>query len=142
MPLIEFGCFTDACHAYGSVREDFFHTRTQIEAPVCEGCGQPMVKLVSRFGFLWSGNLGDNRYQKKIPESLTGQTPPPSDGHWVMAKRTPDGIPRSEYITTRQQQREFCKREGLIDPTDMPSNSEVSADGRQLQWKGMPGSWL
>jgi hypothetical protein len=59
----------------------------------------------------------------------------------VRSSRLVGGAPEPVRITTRQEQREFCKAEGLMMPDEMPHHMEASADGRSVSSQGMPGCW-
>lgn len=50
--------------------------------------------------------------KKEVPDRKNG------DGaHTVWSRKTPDGKPKAERIETFAQQKDFCRREGLICPT-------------------------
>ena len=89
-----------------------------------------MKKCVSYVNVVWAKPLGYYCGGKE-------------EGHMVLRKnscRIPGQVLEREYITTVQQQRQYCKEEGLAMPDEMPSNVSVSTDGKRLQ-DGMPGTW-
>jgi predicted nucleic acid-binding Zn ribbon protein len=130
MPLFESGC--TAC---GTVREWYAKLSTSPD-PDC--CGAPMRRLISRFGIVWTGPI--SKYNDPTKERVN-QT---KDGsHWVWKVRSSkSGHPEKVLITNRQEQREFVKAEGLLDPAECPANADISSDGHRLSSQGMPGSWI
>ncbi len=133
MPLFDVGC--QSCKTW---REIFLHRRENPN-PTCETCGGPTERLISRFAAIWTKNISEygdpNRetYHKDIAR----------EGHIVARKRSGGGTdekPIYERITSVQQQRAYCKEEGLYDPGDI-GNGEVHRDGMGMTTQGMPGSW-
>lgn len=89
-----------------------------------------MRKCVSIVHAIWS---------KPIGHYNGGQ----EEGHTVIRKnscRIPGRTYETEYITTIQQQREYCRQEGLTMPDEMPTSVSVDEEGKRLQ-DGMPGTW-
>jgi hypothetical protein len=63
-----------------------------------------------------------------------------SGAHWAWEKDKVTGKSTPRLIETWQQQKEFCKSQGIARPSEMPNNWEVSADGtKTLNTVGMPG---
>jgi len=56
-------------------------------------------------------------------------------------KGTKSGKPELVKLETFQDQREFCKAEGLVNPKDV-GNWEVGSDGKSLQTRGIAGQWV
>jgi len=57
-----------------------------------------------------------------------------SHPHWawrVQSAKNPNE-PERVRIDTRQKQREFCEREHLIDPWDLPEHLTISPDGKRF----------
>jgi hypothetical protein len=53
-------------------------------------------------------------------------------GHWAWKKNTISGKPEPVYIETFQQQRDYCRSEGLVMPGDT-SPGFISSDGKTLK---------
>ncbi len=98
----------------------------------CESCGGPTVKVMSRFTMAFSGDITARYNDKDKPGAY-------QDGQWAWTRKTPDGKPKAVRLETWQQQKEFCKSEGLMNPRDLPRHGEVSADGKGFSSRGMPG---
>ena len=139
MPIYESVCRQPSCHRRGVVVEGYFPLTTS-PSPICE-CGETMARLVSKPQILWTKSLaemGDKRKETYDKDLRRG-------GHWVARKRSGGGTeknPKFELIETRQQQKEYCKSEGLTDPTDFSPNVRVSQDGKSFSsGVGEPGCW-
>lgn len=96
--------------------------------------------MVSGFAAIWTKNLseyGDSRKETYHKDIKAG-------GHWVHRKRSGGGTdekPIAEFITTRQQQKAYCREEGLLDPNEI-GNMEIAKDGVRTTTQGLPGSWV
>lgn len=121
MPLFESSCISQSCPLAGQVTE--WLGKYEDPEPLCT-CGTPMTRLVSRFGVIWTGALTS----KYVDRSLEGGHG--DGGHWAYrTKNTASGKPEPVYIETFQQQREYCKAEGLGLPSDTDF-AMISDDGR------------
>lgn len=129
MPIFEL-----RCRACGSVQERYL-SRASSPNPDCEdaACGGDTERLVSPFAIAFCG-LITAKYNDKTKEG--GH----KDGHWATALRTPDGKPKPVFIETFQQQKEFCRQEGLVNPKELSSHMEATSD-RKISGAGMPGAW-
>lgn len=124
MPLYESACVSECAEA-GKVIEWYARNSDQPDPP-CEECGNPLQRQVSRFGIVWTG-LITNRYLDRSLEGAHGD-----GGHWAYrTKDTKSGKPEPVYIESFQQQREFCKEQGLGLPQDT-SHGTISPDGRSF----------
>jgi hypothetical protein len=68
-----------------------------------------------------------------------------TDSHiaWrINSSRRPDGKPEKVIIDSFAKQREYCKAEGLRNPSDINPNSTVSEDGRKMHTSGVRGQWV
>lgn len=105
--------------------------------PPCSSCQGPTERAFSSFGIVWTGEISS----KYIDRSVKGSDKLKDGGHWVWERNTPDGKPRPRRIETFQQQREFCKSEGLINPTEVSNNIEPKEGGKGLvNNRGLPGT--
>jgi hypothetical protein len=107
--------------------------------PNCPKCGVKMTRLVSLFATPWTGTL--DRFKESNKERFQEA---PGGGHYawrVKSSRLADGGPEKVLIQTRQDQKEFIKAEGLVDPTDMNRNSYIESDGKKLLTTGIAGCW-
>lgn len=120
MPVYEYSCGTAGCSQVEHVIE-MYVSRITSEVPTCKVCQSPMTKLVSRFHATWCRSL--DYYNDKSKDNAS------SDGHWGWNR---DGS--KEWITTRQQQKAFVKKNGFVDPVDLPSTAKISP-GNTIQGK-------
>jgi len=93
-----------------------------------------MERLVSSFGVIWARPFSFYNDKAKDNSQL--------DEHTVWRKRSTrraDGQPEIVRITNFQEQAQYCKEEGLVNPRDLPTNAEPSRDGTKLTSAGMPG---
>jgi hypothetical protein len=98
-----------------------------------------MTRLVSTFATPFTGTLDKYKLpnMERFQETHDG-------GHYawrVKSSRLADGGPERVKITNIQEQREFCKAEGLIMPNEINSRSEISDDGKKLYTSGMKDQW-
>jgi len=125
MPVFEVGC--TSCN---SITEHYL-PHSDSPNPPCEECGGPTVRMISRFGVVFTGNFSMKYVDKKI-DGYEAQ----ADGHYGFER---DGSPT--WISDFQSQREFCKRNGFINPKDI-GPAEVSSDGKKTSSRGLPGQWV
>ena len=136
MPIFEGSCQSESCRAAGRPQEHYYHNSEQPMAP-CDVCGGPTERVMSRFGIVWTGVISA-RYLDRSKEG--GHK---VDGsHW--AYENPTGKhgkgAKATRIETWDQQREYCKRNGLARPQEMSNSYEVGADGKTIQNSvGLPG---
>lgn len=99
----------------------------------CEHCGRQTYKIeATRFAVVFTGPI-TARYNDRDKEGAH------KDGHWGFEKG-PDGKTKPTFIETFDQQREFCRRNNLMNPKDVGRNYEVAEDGKTaLSPMGMPG---
>ena len=137
MPIYEFACAHERCPRHLEVHEEFFHSRDNVVPPVCMACANPMRRLASQFAVVFSGTITAKYNDRKKDNSH-------QEGHIAWRRKSAKDFDKPEpvRITTWQEQKRFCKEEGLALPSDMPSNVEISSDGKKLSSQGMPGSWV
>jgi hypothetical protein len=92
----------------------------------------------SRFNPSWLKSISDYN-EKGIPGHA--QIDGGHIAYRVRSSRNPDGSPEAVRITTRQEQMEYCRAEGLEDPADLNPHLEVSDDGTSASFYGKKGSW-
>ena len=61
---------------------------------------------------------------------------------WAYKRKTLSGKPEALYISDFAQQRDFCKSEGLLNPSEVPKHMEPGEHGKGVSSQGMPGSWV
>ena len=132
MPIYDFVCQGD-CESNGLVRESYLR-KFESPDPNCPECGQPMERqIVSRVSVCWARPLG----HYDAPGSQMG-----GDSHVVYRKNSSrSGNPEPVVIDSIQKQREFCRDEGLINPTDLNPNARAGDDGK-LATSGVKGQWV
>ena len=98
-----------------------------------------MQTIISRFSTPFDKAL--SHYNDPKRETLN-QTK--DGGHWAYRTRSSiSGAPERVYIKDRQAQREYCRQEGLTDPTDLPENMDIREDGKGFKnSQGNPGCWV
>jgi predicted nucleic acid-binding Zn ribbon protein len=136
MPIREHVCGNDSCTEYGKVLEKYFSSSAIMDRD-CGECSAPMQLVLSTFGIVFTGPI-TSKYLDHKAEVNRGD-----GGHWVFETRGLDGQkiePKARFISTFQEQRDFCKREGLVDPSSI-GPAEVGSDGKTLSSRGLPGCW-
>lgn len=136
MAVKEYVCKTPFCTEYGVAFEIMLGVNAP--DPKCPECLVVTEQLPSRFATPWTGTL--DRYNKAGCETLNGC----KGGHiqWrIRSSRLADGSAEPVRITNRQEQREFCRAEGLVDPTDVNPNLEGNSDGVWQNTSGFSGQW-
>lgn len=137
MPIREHVCANDTCAEFGKVVEHYFPTSDIPDQP-CGSCEIPMRLALSTFGIVFTGPI-TKRYLSKGAEGSEAD-----DGsHYQWATKDRDGqpcAPRLVKIETFQQQRDFCREQRLINPSDI-GPCEVHQDGKGVSTRGLPGCW-
>ena len=139
MPIFESACGNSTCSERGRRRERYY--KKEYEAPVCLECGCEMERLISGPNVCWARPL--SFYADKKIEAE--QSMKAEDGHWVWRKRSTeraDGRPDRVWVDSRAKQLEVIRREGLLDPLDVPSDVQPDSDGHMTSNAGKPGSWI
>jgi hypothetical protein len=130
-------CSNTGCDHYArNLKQEHFYHVSDKEPKPCDYCGgDTRFVEFSAFNVVFTGTI-TARYNDRSIENWH------VEGHWAYrTKSTPDGKPKGEYITTFQQQKEFCRAEGLALPQELPRNFHVAEDGKTvLNTCGMPGT--
>jgi hypothetical protein len=137
VPLFDHVCDSTECVRRGEIEEHYFRHASDPE-PLCASCGVPQRRLLSLVNPVFVGEI-TARYNDKSSEK------PHEEGHWAYRKRSTrnaDGSPERVRISTWQQQKEYCKAEGLVNPKELPSNVSMGADGKSMKSNGLPGQWV
>jgi predicted nucleic acid-binding Zn ribbon protein len=137
MPIFEHVCDTPGCVLIGHIEEHYF-ARRDTPNPTCPGCGATQRRLLPIIHPVFVGAI-TARYNDKASDR------PHEEGHYaykVRSSRNVDGTPERVFIDSWQKQREFCKAEGLVNPKELPSHVEMSADGKTMKSNGLPGQWV
>jgi putative FmdB family regulatory protein len=130
MPLFEFFCDKD-----GSVNEHYLSSHDKPNPP-CDHCGGETMRVISGFNVVFTGPI-TKKYNDPNADNAH------VEGHWSWETKGPGGEkikPRPVFIDSFQAQREFCRREGLVNPKDI-GPVEVGSDGKSSSSRGMPGCW-
>jgi hypothetical protein len=122
--------------------EWYAHTR-ETPDPACASCGGPTKRCVSNFSVCWTKPL----HEYGDPNRETYHKDIKNEGHLVARKRSGGGTmdePKFERIATVQQQRAYCREEGLVPPDQLPSGEmRISEDGKSVaSTMGEPGAWI
>jgi len=135
MPLYE--SFCPACDPAIQKPIEHYYSRSNSPMCECETCGLETKKLISGFAVVFCGVIVGSKYGDKSVEGNDTT----KDGHWAWRRRSgKNGKPEKCQINTFQEQREFCKAEGLVNPKDI-GPMEVHSDGVGASTRGMPGAW-
>lgn len=126
MPIREFLCATPTCPGSREVFERFFHPSEDPVnngwQPICWECAQPLICCASRFGVVFSGPLTAKYNDPKRAGAHR-------EGHWVWERNGPDGQPlahpRPRFLSTFDEQRQYCKQEGLVNPKELPPHAQL-----------------
>lgn len=135
MPIFEYCCKNEACEDYAHAHEHYVATSDKPD-PNCDSCGLPTGRMISTFGVVFTGPI-TKRYNDPNADNAH------MESHWVWETKGPGGEkikPRPLLIEDFQQQREYAKREGLVNPKDV-GPMEVGSDGKSFSSRGMPGCW-
>ncbi len=101
--------------------------------PACPGCWSPTERTYFPIASIWSKPL--SAYAD--PSKETFRKDEKAGGHWAFEKTSDQaqaaGRPLPVFLRTQQDQNEYCKREKLINPRDLPSNLSVAADGHSYE---------
>lgn len=138
MPIFESCCTQPKCPELGRRRERYY--KKEYEAPVCEVCGKSMEQLISAPNVCWARPL--SFYADKKIEAE--QSMKAEDGHWVWKKRSTrrvDGQPERIWVDSIQAQKEYCRDEGLVLPSEA-GNPEPDSSGHVVSSRGNKGSWI
>lgn len=130
MPLFE-----SICGKCGEMRE-YYVPHWYSPDPEC--CGEQTKRLVSEFGVVFTGVLSASKYNDpKLERAHQGP-------HWGWRRRSSkSGKPEPVYIETFEDQKKFCKEEGLVNPKDI-GNIEATSDGKfnSSTGRGTRGQWV
>ena len=137
MPIFEVKCDTADCPDRGRIRETIL-PRYETPNPLCPSCQMPTHRIPSLCHAIWMGTLdkysppGQQMYAAKDGGHVAYRT---------RSSRMVDGSPEPVIIRTRQDQREYCRAEGLTMPDELPQNIEWGKDGQSASSQGLPGCW-
>lgn len=99
------------------------------EDPECPTCGGATERGFFPVASIWTKALGD--YGDKRSENYYQQKQ--AGGHVALETDKDSGAVRKVWLDTPQAQASYCKRNGLIDPKNLPSNLSVAADGKSYE---------
>ena len=133
MPIYEYACENDKCYHFGRRKQSLLKSFSSPD-PCCPKCGTQLRRSsVSQFSVVFSKPM--SAYDQKTSQG--GGV----DGHWAWRKNTESGKPERVWIDSFAAQREFCRQEGLINPTDINPNCFANQDGTRMETAGIPGQW-
>jgi hypothetical protein len=136
VPIYELLCKNPACDQFDRKRETFFKSYTDIMPP-CPECGHATVRVPSVAHAIWLGTL--DRYNAPGCQTLNGVEDGGHIAYRTRSSRMVDGSPEPVVIRTRQDQRAYCKAEGLMMPDEMPQHCDW--EDKSASSQGLPGSW-
>ena len=126
MPLFTEACISPDCVLDGDSTDEYYKHWNDPQRP-CVACGGPTKRFPSQFSSPFMGEMSRRYVDTSLDDGHRKDL-----SHWVFEKG-PDGKVKPSLISTFQEQREYCKRNGLANPSDLDSNCEVSEYGRRFQ---------
>lgn len=128
MPIYEGYCNNHVCSSFGKEFE-FLLNHWSAETKPCPECKTTLNRLIGKPNVVWAKPLG----------WYGGGT---EEGHMVYG--TKDGEKYTKYITTRQEQLEYCKSEGLKDPLEIDRDRGLNEKGQEqaVQKYGKECRWI
>ena len=108
---------------------DWMAPRFNSPNPECPKCGGVTERQITAPAIVWSKPLGS--YADPKSEGFHKQQK--AGGHWAMEKHPETGAVSKTFLATPQDQASYCKRNGLIDPKNLPTNLSISKDGRSYE---------
>ena len=120
MPLYELVCHNRECPDCGVSRERFLHLFSSPN-PACDLCGGPTDRGMSRFAVVFTGEITARYNDPKLENASDG-------AHWVYQTNKLTGKREPRLIRTWDEQRSFCREEGITNPSecgdvDVPDDS-------------------
>lgn len=129
MPIYEGYCNNKDCSSFGNEYE-FLLKHWYDESKPCPCCQVTLNRLVGKPNVVWAKPLGNYGGGKE-------------DGHFVYGTDG-NGKKYKKYITTRQEQLDYCRSEGLKDPMEIDRDSSLNARGREqaVEKYGKETRWI
>ncbi len=124
-------CKNSICPAFREVP-----SMTADEVLHCD-CGGVLELAAYPIASVWVGEM-TSKYLDKTKEGGHRK----SAGHWGWENGSRPGIgAKPVWLSSWQDQKDFCKRNGLARPQDQPANFQVGPDGKTpLNTCGLPGT--
>lgn len=97
--------------------------------PPCPVCSGPTERNYFPVAAIWTKGIA--AYGNPKSENFHQQQR--DGGHIAMETDKESGKLRQVFIDTPQAQSDYCKRNGLIDPKNLPSNLSVAKDGKSYE---------
>jgi len=128
MPTFEGTCENSLCERSGDLFE-YLLKKWDNPDPNCPECGTQVTRMMSSPRISWAKDIGQ----------YCGQN---TEGHWATSRDPETQEVTKHFIRTRQDQKEFCKRYGYHDPTEIPSEVTAGKDGKERNTRGEKGTWI
>lgn len=128
MPTFEGSCENPCCLDCGQNYE-YFLKKWDNPNPKCPACDIPVSRAMSAPMISWAKPMGQ----------YCGEN---SEGHFATARDPETGAVEKHFITSRKDQKDFCKRYGYYDPTEIPTEVTAGKDGKQVNTTGSKGAWI
>lgn len=103
------------------------------EDPPCPTCAGPTSRNYFPVAAIWTKALasyGDKSKETYHKDARAG-------GHWSLESKSDRAVeagkPIKVFLETPQQQAEYCKREGLVNPKELPNNLTIAKDGKSYE---------
>ena len=103
--------------------------RMTLADPVCPKCQGPTQRGYYPIKSIWTKPLaayGDPKSENFYQQQKAG-------GHWTLETDKETGKVSKTFIDTPQKQTDYCRRNNLQDPKDLPSNLSIAADGKSFE---------
>ena len=103
--------------------------RMTTEDPPCPTCAGATERNYFPVAAIWTKGIaayGDPKSEGFHKQQKTG-------GHMAMETDPRTGNVIKTFISNPQEQASYCKRNGLVDPKNLPSNLSIAADGKSYE---------
>ncbi len=102
--------------------------RMTTEDPACPTCAGATKRNYFPVAAIWTKGIaeyGDRRSENFYQQQKAG-------GHWTMETDETGKVSKT-FISTPKEQADYCRRNGLVDPKNIPSNLKVAANGTSYE---------
>ncbi len=99
------------------------------EDPDCPECGGSTERGYFPVAAIWTKGIaayGDPKSEGFYKQQKAGW-------HWTLEADKETGKVSKVFIETPKQQADYCKRNGLLNPKDLPNNLTVAKDGKSYE---------
>ena len=121
--------FEGYCENCNGTSYEYLLRRWDEPDPNCPECGKQVKRGLSAPAVVWAKGIGQ----------YCGEN---SEGHWATSRDPETSEVQRHFITSRKQQKDFCKRYGYYDPAEIPTEVTAGDDGKKTSTTGSKGGWI